>query len=132
MKPTIQQKARILVVEDDLDLTSLIHDVFNDVGYEVITVSDVDNIVALVDQVQPHVVLLDYLLPNSNGGELCMQIKQEERMQTIPVIISSGLSNEQVSPADYGCDSFLSKPFELDELIRLIEKALRGHKISIH
>ena len=131
MKASVQ-KARILVIEDDLDLTSLINDVFNDVGYQVITYSDVDDIVSLVDLVQPHVILLDYLLPNNNGGELCMQIKSNERMQGIPVIISSGLSNEQVCPADYGCDSFLSKPFELEELVRMIEKALRGHKISIH
>jgi len=131
MKPSIQQKARILVVEDDLDLTGLINDVFSDVGYEVITVSEVEDIVALVDEVEPHVVLLDYILPKSNGGELCKQIKGDARFQSIPVIISSGLSKEQVALEEYGCDSFLSKPFDLDELIRLFEKALRGHKISI-
>lgn len=132
MKPNIQQKAKILVVEDDLDLTSLIKDVFNDIGYEVITVAEVEDIVKLVKEVQPNVVLMDYLLPQGNGGELCRQIKQNAQLQSIPVIISSGLSSEQVAVADYGGDSFLSKPFELDELVRLIEKALRGHKISIH
>lgn len=131
MKPNIQQKARILVVEDDLELTSLIKDIFSDVGYEVITVSDADNIIQLVEEVQPNVVLLDYLLPNSNGGELCQQLKKQKHLQSIPVIISSGLSSEEVAPADCGCDSFLSKPFELDELVRVIEKALRGHKISV-
>lgn len=132
MTPNIQQKAKILVVEDDLDLSDLIGSLFSDVGYEVIRVAEVDDIFALVEEVKPHVILLDYLLPKRNGGELCKQIKEDERFQSIPVIISSGLSREKIAVEEYGCDSFLSKPFDLDELIRLFEKALRGHKISIH
>ncbi|EDM35180.1 two-component response regulator [Pedobacter sp. BAL39] len=125
------QRARILVVEDDHELTTILKEIFNEVGYEVVTLNDARDIVPLVRQIQPWVVLMDYLLPTTNGGELCRQIKQDKTTQPVPVIICSGLASDELPLAEIGCNGYLPKPFDLDELVRQVEKAMRGHKADL-
>lgn len=128
---TMNQRARILVVEDDQELTIVLKQIFDEVGYDVVTLNEAGNIVPFVKEVNPHVVLMDYKLPTLNGGELCLQIKDNPETRGIPVIICSGLLAEDLPLADIKCNGYLSKPFDLDELVRQVEKAMRGHKTDI-
>jgi DNA-binding response OmpR family regulator len=119
-KKTKTSTYRILVVENDQDLVSILQEVFKEEGYQYAIFSDVIDILPLATEYQPDLVLLDYVLPRINGGELCSQLKSVVETQDIPVIIYSAAPKAFLSLGDYGCDLFMPKPFDLDELVQKI------------
>lgn len=125
-QPT-KKDLNILLVEDDESLTEILTELFNDAGYEVRCMKESEDILPLIDQFRPDLVLLDYVLPKVNGGELCSQIKKHRDFCSIPVIIYSAFSRVLLSLGDYGCDVFMEKPFDLNELLRKIEKLTATH-----
>jgi len=123
--PQGNQAIRILLIEDNESLTELMEEIFRIEGYHSKCVPDIDNIFALLDEYMPKLVMLDYLLPNVNGGELCCQIKHHPDYCKIPVIIYSAFSKELISVDDYGYDAFIEKPFDLNELLKIIDNLLK-------
>lgn len=121
---------RVLLVEDDEFLTEMMQEVFQQEGYHYKCISAIDNIIQLMFDYQPQVVILDYILPKVNGGELCSQIKQHVDFCRVPVIIYSAYSKVLLSLGNYGCDSFIEKPFDLEVLIKEIRK-LSKRKLRI-
>ena len=115
----------ILVVEDDLSLREILTEVFKYEGYRFEFSTGIDDITSLVADFKPDVVLLDYLLPKINGGELCCQLKSHMEFSHIPVIIYSAFSKVFLSLGDYGCDFFIEKPFDLDYLLKKINQISR-------
>lgn len=123
---------KILVVEDDPALAEILKELFRFSGYQVHTSSGNEDILQLAEQFIPDLVLLDYRLPNVNGGELCNQLKQNDKTKCIPVIIYSAFPKVMLSPENYGCDAFVSKPFELSDLIEKIETLLAKASYKTH
>lgn len=81
---------------------------------------ELEDILPLAREYQPDLVLLDYILPNTNGGKLCSQLKSEADTLDIPVIIYSAAPPAFLSLDDNGCDFFIPKPFDIDYLIQRI------------
>ena len=115
-----EQSISILLVEDNESLTEMMQFIFQHEGYQFKCVSIIDNIIPVIEEYKPHLVMLDYRLPKVNGGELCLQIKNHPDHSNTPVIIYSAYSKELVTVGDYGCDAFIEKPFDLTELIEKI------------
>jgi two-component system phosphate regulon response regulator PhoB len=113
---------KILVIEDDSSLCELLAELFNEEGYHYKICEDADQIFFWVEQFNPDVILLDYMLPSTNGGEVCMQLKCNEKTKQIPVIIYSAVNKELLPLDEYKCDSFVAKPFDINDLVRTIEK----------
>lgn len=122
--PQSNESIRILLVEDNESLMEMMEFVFQHEGYHFKCVSVIDNIIPLLDEYKPQLVMLDYLLPKVNGGELCSQIKQHPDYSQIPVILYSAFTKELISISEYGCDAFIEKPFDLNELLKMINKLL--------
>jgi DNA-binding response OmpR family regulator len=118
------RRSRILAIEDDNSLCEILEVLFYQSGYECLIVQETTDITGLMQEFKPDLVLIDYLLPKINGGELCSQIKQNSLFARIPVIIYSAYSRVLLSLGNYGCDYFLAKPFDLDDLTRNIEVLL--------
>jgi CheY-like chemotaxis protein len=72
-----QHTKKMLVVEDDPDLLYILEEVFKEEGYKYVMCKEVVDILPLAREHQPDLILLDYILPNINGGELCSQLKSE-------------------------------------------------------
>ncbi|MBE9600756.1 PleD family two-component system response regulator [Pedobacter sp. MC2016-24] len=123
-KRTKTSAYKILVVENDQSLIDILEEVFEEEGYRYTIFNDVLDILPLVDEYQPDLVLLDFVLPRINGGELCSQLKSVSGTQDIPVIIYSAAPKAFLSLGDYGCDLFIPKPFDLDELVQKINSLL--------
>lgn len=123
---------KILVVEDDPTLAEVLEEFFRFTGYKVHISYGSEDIVELSKQVRPDLILLDYLLPRTTGGEICRELKANEETECIPVIIYSAFSKAILSPSKYGCDSFLPKPFELNDLIDQIETLLARSSVVFH
>jgi DNA-binding response OmpR family regulator len=88
---------KILVVESDRRLYKKLSLCFNKSGFDYRIYSGIDNIVPLVLDFQPDLVLLEYLSPIVNGGELCIQIKENKLIQHIPVVIYSTFPHQILS-----------------------------------
>jgi DNA-binding response OmpR family regulator len=120
---------RLLILDDDKDILDVMCEIFIDEGYEVKTIENADNILNDIANYRPHVILLDYILNGINGGEICHQIKTNQATCTIPVIIVTAYSKVINSLGSYGCDGFVSKPFEIAELVQQVNELLIYSKV---
>jgi DNA-binding response OmpR family regulator len=118
----MRKAIKILVIEDDPSLSELLSDIFENEGYLFEVYEDTADIFGLVEEFKPDLVLLDYLLPSTNGGEICTQLKTNNETCQIPVIIYSAISKQMLPIQEFHCDSFVAKPFDLDVLLREIER----------
>ena len=115
---------KILLIEDD-DHTAEAVSIFLDMaGYVCVSKKVAPDIVSLLEEHNPDVILLDYLLPISNGGNLCKEIKENQKWKNTPVAIYTAYSRALKDLSNYNCDGFLEKPFNLEELEALIKQML--------
>jgi two-component system response regulator VicR len=115
---------RILIIENDKGLMDLLYEIFKEEGFVVQCEQDVEDIFPIVREFSPDVVLMDYLLPGINGGELCAQLKREASTKHIPVVICSAYPQVLLSLGSYGCNAFIAKPFEVGDMIAEVEDCL--------
>ncbi len=115
----------ILIVENDEKLVEVLREFFSAYGYNLKVLPQAYDIRPLVKEFKADLVLLDFLLPGVNGGELCLQIKRSEKLKNIPVIIYSAFPKVMLALGDYGCNAFISKPFNLEDLMLQIEACMK-------
>jgi len=130
--PTRLQLSRILIIEDDLAISELLDMYFKMNGYYCRIENNATDILGLIDECKPDLVIVDYLLPGVNGGELCAQIKRSLQWSHIPVVIFSAYPKVMLSLGTYGCDAFVAKPFDLEELKAEVEALLVSHGMAQH
>jgi DNA-binding response OmpR family regulator len=124
---------RLLILDDNQDILQLLEDALVGEGYEVVTMNYCDDISKSVQQHQPDLVMLDFLLAGINGGELCAQVKQNPLTSHLPVIILSAYPRVLESLGDYGSDAFVQKPFDLDELFGTVSRCLASSEhLQLH
>ncbi|HEY4327891.1 MAG TPA: response regulator [Mucilaginibacter sp.] len=116
---------RILAVDDDKDLLEVLQFILEDSGYEVDTLSDGHYLFDKIKDHTPDLILLDIMLGNLDGRELCKDVKLKEETHDIPVILISashtvaGSMNQNGAP-----NAFLEKPFNITELLNIIKVQL--------
>ncbi|RCH56610.1 DNA-binding response regulator [Mucilaginibacter hurinus] len=115
---------RILVLDDNSDILDVVHETLTYEKFEVKSTGDGDDVMPLVEEFNPHLVILDYRLSGANGGEICQRIKTHPRFNNIPVIIFSAYVNDGNELAAYGCDAIINKPFDLGELVEKVNKLI--------
>jgi len=114
----------ILIIENDDRLVEALNEFLSQEGFAVKSVPQAYDILPLVREHQPDLLLMDFLLPGINGGELCAQLKRNEQIRHIPVIIFSAFPRVLLSLGDYGCNAFVSKPFNLSDLLLQINACI--------
>lgn len=119
-------RSKILVVDDDTALAEMIGIVLRAEGYEVVDCADGDEAVGAFEQHQPHLVLLDVMLPGRNGFEICEDIR---RTSNVPIIMLTARSDtsDVVIGLEAGADDYVPKPFKPKELVARVRARLRGH-----
>ena len=117
-------KKFIHLVEDNEDIRYIVEFFLQDFDYEVQVSASVKEFVASMDKPLPDLYLLDVMLPDGNGLEICRYIKENKDTKHIPVIIMSAHSNEREVRKESEADAFISKPFDLNDLASCIEKQL--------
>jgi DNA-binding response OmpR family regulator len=116
---------RILAVDDDSDILEVIQYIPEDSGYEVETLTDGHYLFDKIREKQPDLILLDIMLGNLDGRDLCRIVKTRKETHDIPVILISashdvsGTLNQIGGPNDY-----IAKPFDIDDLLRSISRQL--------
>lgn len=118
---------RIMVTDDDLTSRELIKEYLTREGYEVVQAENGKRCLELVKEYIPDLLLLDVMMPEMNGFDVCKILKSEEKTFHLPIVILSALSEkmDRVNAIRYGADDFLCKPFDKSELIARVKSLLR-------
>ncbi|MGE4584738.1 MAG: response regulator transcription factor [Sphaerochaeta sp.] len=121
-------KRRILIVDDEPDILDVLAFVLEDAGYETMTVARGDEVLPLVNHWVPDLVILDIGLPGLSGLEVCPALVDLD----IPVLVLSSHDRDDqiVEGLEVGAEDYVSKPFNLKELLLRIEKIIRRTKTA--
>jgi DNA-binding NarL/FixJ family response regulator len=121
----------ILVVDDDLGTRLSISDYLELSGYSVITANDGQEALAMVEEYHPDLIVTDIVMPQMNGYELVRRVRQQPPFRLLPVILLTARTKTQERILGYqsGCDLYLPKPFELEELAAAIRNLLERSQI---
>src|SRR6266850_227134 len=115
----------ILIVEDDPQVARLIALVLKRKGHTCETVADGQTALLRARQSRPDVIFADLTIRGLGGEALCAALKSEPETRSIPYIILSGDSDIAQKARLCGADDFMGKPFEFDDLVRLVDKHAR-------
>lgn len=118
---------KVLVIEDDKETAEVVRLFLAMNGYQPRIETATMDISGLLDCYHPDLVIIDYLLPFINGGELCATVKRDNRWKHLPVIIYSAYPRVINSLGNYHCNAFLPKPFNLNTFLSLLERMLFKH-----
>jgi len=126
-QPARQRLGRVLLVEDEQDVAELIRYNLTKEGYDVVLSGNGNEVLRLAREHRPDVLLLDIMVPQLNGWEVCRRLKKDPELAAIPVIMVSGRVEEgdKVLGFEVGADDYVTKPFSPRELIARIRAVLR-------
>ncbi|MCA1705924.1 MAG: response regulator [Actinobacteria bacterium] len=124
----MQRPNRILVADDDPSILRLLQLNFELEGFEVHTASDGEEALAKARSSSPDIVVLDVMMPGMDGWEVCRRLKEDETMREIPVILLTALGQEKERRrgVEAGAAEYVQKPFDPDELVRVVNVTLAG------
>ena len=121
----MDEAKRILVIEDEMDVLKMTVFRLKKAGYDVLTADDGKKGLETVEQERPDFIFLDLNLPVMDGYEVCRELKKDEELKKIPVVILSASSDGiKEKSIEIGADDYIIKPYEPQELLNKIEKFL--------
>ncbi|HLJ01999.1 MAG TPA: response regulator transcription factor [Solirubrobacteraceae bacterium] len=122
--PETAIKTTALVVEDDPNIVDLIRSNLSVRGFDTVVDTDGGRALRLLETEDPDIVLLDLMLPEIDGFELCRQIRERSSVAVI-VVSARGGERDKVTALNMGADDYMTKPFSVEELLARITATLR-------
>ena len=118
--------ARILIVDDDKDILEVVSLLLTIHGYSVETSFRAEETKDKIKSFKPDIILLDVNIGGHDGRDICKQLKKIGTAKNIPVILFSAIPHLEQIHLECGADDYLSKPFDIPELMKKIEKHLNA------
>jgi diguanylate cyclase (GGDEF)-like protein len=120
-------KGLLLIVEDDSDIATMLEIYFEAQGYDTVSVTRGEEALEICRRALPNLVILDILLPDIDGYEVCRRLRGNLRTSHIPIIFLTQKDerSDQVAGLELGADDYITKPFDLQLLMLRVEGALR-------
>jgi diguanylate cyclase (GGDEF)-like protein len=120
-------KARLLITEDDVDISNMLKIYFSGLGYEVDAALRGLDALEKTRQVLPHLIILDIMLPDIDGYEVCRRLRTNMRTSHIPVIFLTQRDerSDRLQGLELGADDYITKPFDIEELKLRVQGAIR-------
>jgi DNA-binding response OmpR family regulator len=124
------RKTTILTADDDPQLLRLMTRTLQLEGYEVLSASDGQQALLLIENTVPDAVLLDVMMPKMDGFTVCQRVRE---FSLVPIIIvtARGQDQDKIRGLDLGADDYLTKPFSVDELLARVRAVLRRAQFSL-
>jgi len=114
----------VLVVEDDLDLLGLLEMVLAEAGHRVRTASDGARALERVAEEMPGLILLDMRMPVMNGWEFAREYRARHGRAAAPIVVVTAAEDARARAQEIGADAWLEKPFDLDDVVRMVSQFL--------
>lgn len=126
-------KAKVFLVEDDQSIVSLVQYNLQKEGFNVQTSGNGEEAIKDIKNYEPDLILLDWMLPDLSGLNICKSLKKDKKHKNIPIIMltAKGQEEDKVSALNSGADDYITKPFGHAELIARINALLRRSKPSV-
>ena len=117
---------KILIVDDDVDSLKLIGLMLQRHGYKVIAASAGNQALAKAEAEVPDLIILDVMMPDMNGLEVCRRLRDNPTTGEIPIIMFTAktLIDDKVKGFEAGADDYLTKPINIEELVNILQKHL--------
>jgi CheY-like chemotaxis protein len=116
--------AKILLIDDDPDVRTVMAMMLKKEGYEVETASRREEALEKIREEKPSLILLDVLLSGTDGRELCRELKDNDATKHIPVIMLSGHPGAAQQFETYGANDFIAKPFQTETLLKKLSRQI--------
>ena len=111
----------ILIADDEPDILEIISYNLRNEGYETITAKDGNEALQKASVHKPDLIILDIMLPDGNGVDICTEIKSNEATRHIPVLLMSANINNALKFNESAAEGFISKPFNIDDLLEKVQ-----------
>ena len=119
-------KGRILVVEDDFDISNMLRIYFSGQGYEVQVAPRGGDALTMTRKQLPNLIVLDIMLPDMNGYDVCRELRTTTRTSHIPIIFLTQKDerSDKIQGLELGADDYITKPFDIEELKLRVQNAI--------
>ena len=121
---------KILIIEDEPNIRELVLYNLKTNGYDGIAAEDGIMGITMVHREKPDLILLDIMLPEKNGFEICRELREEGNKTPIIMMTAKTEESDKVMGLDYGADDYISKPFGIREMMARIKAVLRRYEVS--
>jgi DNA-binding response OmpR family regulator len=125
-------KERILLVEDDKNISKLVKFNLEKAGYDCTAISNGEKALEFLGSYPVNLIILDIMLPGIDGLEVCREIRQKDRARSVPIIMltAKGTETDRIVGLELGADDYIVKPFSPRELILRIRAILKRGKVA--
>lgn len=123
----METKPLVLIVEDEEALVTLLQYNFEKENYRVSLARNGPEALLLIDEMLPDLIILDWMLPEISGLELCRQLRSRTKTRNLPIIMltARGEEADRIRGLDTGADDYITKPFSMTELLSRVRAVLR-------
>ncbi|MCG2725476.1 MAG: response regulator [Elusimicrobia bacterium] len=119
---------KILIVDDDPEISSLVQYALESVGHEIKLCENGRDVIDMLHDFKPDLLILDVMLPGIDGFSIATEITEDEQLSSMPLIILSALEPSRTMFQRFAqVSSFLTKPFNTDDLLEAVKTALANH-----
>ena len=116
--------AKILIVDDDAQVTTLLRKVLAAEGYDVTAINNSSKAIQTANSIHPDLFILDLMMPPPDGFTLCSMLRADPKFTQTPILIITAMDISNSRATALGANDYLAKPFNLDELASRIEALL--------
>jgi len=117
---------KIYLLEDDDDITALVTYLVGEIGHEVVSHASIVSLHSALASGLPDLLILDVMLPDGSGPEVCRALKADAATSQIPVLMMSAHANGAVLAEGCAADDFIAKPFDIDDFSARVQRRLAG------
>lgn len=123
---------RILVVDDDRDIVRLVRSYLEKAGYQVVTAYDGETALKVLRREQPHLLILDLMLPDKDGWDVARLVRSDSLMAATPIIMLTARveDNDKIVGLEIGADDYITKPFNPREVVARVRALLRRTQLQ--
>ena len=123
----------VMVVEDESALSTLLRYNLEREGYRVFEAKDGEEALLLADEVKPDLVVLDWMLPQLSGIEVCRRLRSRGHMRNVPIVMltARGEEPDRIRGLDTGADDYIVKPFSMTEFLARLRAVMRRVRPSL-
>lgn len=125
-------KKKIMIVDDDPDALAMMEKILSNEGYELIKVSNATEVGLKAAQMNPDLILLDFLMPELDGFQVCRALRESEITEDVPIMAVTCLTKEEDIERIFeaGADDYLAKPFKVEQLLEKTSELLKRGRVA--